>query len=297
MTLLSYVTTPVQEIFNPVLDNAGVQLLIKREELNHPTVSGNKWWKLKYNLAEAKKQGKQTLLTFGGAYANHIYATAAAAYELQMESIGMIRGEETLPLNPTLHFATTHGMKLEYLSRTTYRTKTSDAFLQQLTDRFSDTIYVIPEGGSNSLAVKGICEFASLLPIHANYICCAVGTGGTLAGLISGLPDSKKVIGFSSLKGEGSLVSEIKSLLTKKEKYPTWEINNQFHFGGYGKYTPALLSFIQNFKINHGIELDFVYTAKMIAGIFNLVEKKFFPRGSTLLAIHTGGLQGNESIG
>ena len=212
MDYLNYRETPVVEINHPDLDRRGVQLLLKREDLNHKTVSGNKWWKLKYNLAEARRQNKRTLLTFGGAYSNHIYATAATAAALGFASIGIIRGEKTLPLNPTLEFATRQNMTLHYLSRDAYRQKSEPAILSALCDQFGD-FYLIPEGGTNSFAVQGTAEFGvQLLETRFDYALLAVGTGGTLAGLIRGFQGQRQIIGVPVFKGSGYLVDEIKSL-------------------------------------------------------------------------------------
>lgn len=287
--MLRYTPTPVQEIHDPIMDAAGVRLLIKREDLNHSYVSGNKWWKLKYNLEEATRTGKKTLLTFGGAFSNHIFATVAAAQELGFESIGIIRGEETLPLNRTLSFAAERGMKLHYVSREQYRNKTETEFIDQLHQQFGD-FYLIPEGGANELAVKGVTEFAKTLGNDFDYLCCSCGTGGTLAGLIQGVPKNKTILGFSSLKGGEFLNQKVKRWLP--EQSDNWKIITDYHFGGYGKATYTLEEFKTNFERKNRIPLDPVYTAKMMAGIFDLVQKRFFKTGASLLAIHTGGLQG-----
>jgi 1-aminocyclopropane-1-carboxylate deaminase len=283
--MLQYQETPIQKIHDMVLEKAGLQLLIKREDLNHPLVSGNKWWKLKYNLMEAAKKNLKTLVTYGGAYSNHIFATAAAASELGFKSIGIIRGEEVLPLNPTLAFARKQGMDLQFISREAYRAKSKDQL-----ERF-DNFYLIPEGGSNLLAVKGVREFASKLDVSYDYLCCAVGTGGTLSGLIEGVPNEKKIIGFPMLKGAEFLVEEIKNLSERSIHLTNWQLVYDYHFGGYGKSTPWLTEFIEYFKTAHNIPVEFVYTGKLMAGIYDLISSGFFPRGSTILAIHTGGLQ------
>ena len=262
--------------------------MIKREDLNHPSVSGNKWWKLKYNLEEAVKLGHTTLLTFGGAYSNHIYATAAAAHELALKSIGVIRGEETLPLNNILSFAISKGMKLHYVSREIYRSKAESAFIDTLHKTFGN-FYLIPEGGTNNLAVKGVTEFAQTLGKDFDYLCCAVGTGGTMAGLINGVSPEKKLIGFPVLKNGEFLVEEIKKLLPGEHK--NWIPNTDYHFGGYAKVTPQLTSFIENFNANHQIQLDPVYTGKALFGVFDLITNGYFPAGSTILFIHTGGIR------
>jgi 1-aminocyclopropane-1-carboxylate deaminase len=287
--MLSYTPTPVQEIFDPLFDKAGVRVLIKREDLNHPFVSGNKWWKLKYNLEQAINVGHKTLLTFGGAYSNHIYATAAAAKESELASIGIIRGEETLPLNQTLSFARDKGMELLYVTRENYRRKGDQDFLKELKDRFGD-FYLIPEGGTNELAVQGVEEFSKTLGNDFDFLCCAIGTGGTIAGLINGVPSDKKVIGFSVLKGGDFLAKEIKNLLQRD--YSFWSIITDYHFGGYAKSNRLLNNFISQFESAHRIPLEHVYTAKLIFGIFDLVGKGYFKPGSTLLVLHSGGLQG-----
>lgn len=289
--MLHYTPTPVQEIFDPVFEKARVRVLIKREDMNHPFVSGNKWWKLKYNLEEAAKLKHTTLLTFGGAFSNHIYATAAAAQELGLKSIGIIRGEETLPLNSTLTFAKSKGMQLQYISRDAYRKKNEPEFIQTLHEQFGN-FYLIPEGGTNELAVKGTTEFAQTLGTDFDYVCCAAGTGGTLAGLIQGLKDEKTILGFPVLKGGDFLKDEIEKLLPAK--YNNWQLFTDYHFGGYAKRNPILLNFMKSFQQNHNIQLDQIYTSKAMFGLFDLIEKGFFTPGSSIMFIHTGGLQGNS---
>lgn len=288
--MLSYTPTPIQEIHDPVFEKAGVSVLIKREDMNHPYVSGNKWWKLKYNLEEAKKLGRNTLLTFGGAYSNHIYATAAAAHELGLKSIGIIRGEETLPLNQTLAFAKRRGMVFHYVSREDYRKKHEPEFIQKLQDQFGD-FYLIPEGGTNRLAVKGVTEFARQLEqeIDFDYICLSVGTGGTLAGVIEGLSDSKKILGFSSLKGGEFLEKEIRKYTDKTNN---WELSHDYHFGGYGKTTAVIIQFTEQIEKQFAFPLDPVYTSKMMFGVMDLMRNSYFKKGATILLLHTGGLQG-----
>ncbi len=289
--MLNYIPTPIQEIQHATLKEAKVRLLIKREDLNHSFVTGNKWWKLKYNLEEAEQLGKKTILTFGGAFSNHIYATAAAAHELNMKSIGIIRGEETLPLNTTIAFASKMNMYLHYVDRETYRTKDSPEFIEHLQNTFGD-FYMIPEGGSNELAVKGIAELSKQFDIDFDYLCCPVGTGGTLAGLISGLDTQKQIIGFSSLKSGDFLKQEVEQYVGTDKS--NWRIETNYHFGGYGKQTQSLLDFIRSFETQHRILLEQVYTGKMMFGVFDLIQKNYFKPGSTILAIHTGGLQGRS---
>ncbi len=290
---LNYHQSKLQELQASLLEDAGVQLLVLREDLNHPFVSGNKWWKLKYNLEEAQKLGHDTLLTFGGAFSNHIYATAAAAKDVGLKSIGIIRGEKNLPLNPTLEFAESCGMQLHFVSREDYRKKTESHFVDQLKNRFGN-FYLIPEGGTNALAIKGCAEFAKekIRPIDCTHVCLPVGTGGTMAGLISGLEGKPKVVGFSVLKGGSFLKDEIESLLGSSTHH-NWEIQSDYHFGGYAKQTPELIDFIGKMKQEHNLALDQVYTGKMMFGIFDLIKMGSFNRGSIVLVIHTGGLQGS----
>lgn len=266
-----------------------MRLFIKCEYLNHPLVSGNKWWKLKYNLEEASRLGHKKLLTFGGAYSNHIYATAAAAYELGFESIGIIRGEETLPLNATLAFAKEKGMQLHYVTREDYRKKTEPDFQKKLTDLFGD-FYLIPEGGTNELAARGVTEFANLLSQETefDYLCLPVGTVGTMAGMISGLSADKKIIGFPALKGAQFLETEIRTY-TQNEN---WQLMYEYHFGGYAKSTKELIDFIDRFERVHNISLDPIYTGKMMFGVFDLVKLGFFEKDSKIIVLHTGGLRG-----
>ena len=292
---LTYNPTPIIELKSVVLAESGVRILIKREDLNHEYASGNKWWKLKYNLEEATRIGHDTLLTFGGAYSNHIYATAAAAKELGLKSIGIIRGENTLPLNHTLAFAESCGMKLHYLTREEYRDKADASFIQKLHNQFGD-FYLIPEGGTNGLAVKGVAEFGTALinEVDFDYLCLPVGTGGTMAGIVKALAGRKKIVGFSVLKGGGFLSAEVKKWTA--DSFSNWNIEQDYHFGGYAKTTNELIKFISEFEKQHQLPLDQVYTAKMMFGILDLIQKGYFKRGSTILALHTGGLQGRNSF-
>ena len=292
--MLKYLDTPIIEIRAKEAENAGIKILIKREELNHPVVSGNKWWKLKHNLEEVKRTNNDTLLTFGGAYSNHIYATAGASKELNLKSIGVIRGEEVLPLNSTLAFAKDCRMKLYFVSREDYKKKSEGSFIESLRKKFGD-FYLIPEGSSNVLAVKGCAEFAreKLSSIDFDYLCLPVGTGGTMAGIIAGLDRKKKVIGFSVLKNGNFLNEEVgRSLLEYSEKdYQNWSIQTDYHFGGYAKQTSELNQFMLRMKQESNLPLDPIYTGKMLAGVFDLINKNYFPKGSTILLLHTGGLR------
>jgi 1-aminocyclopropane-1-carboxylate deaminase len=279
-----------KEISLPVLDEKEVRLFIKRIDKVHPFVSGNKWFKLKYNLLEAEKQGLNPLLTFGGAYSNHIAATAFAAHEKGFKSIGIIRGEKHLPLNPTLRFATENGMKLHYVSRSNYRDKTSADFLVKLKAQFGD-FYLIHEGGTNELAIQGAAEILDTNDTQ-DYICCAVGTGGTIAGIINASNDKQTVIGFPAIKGFEQLEKDVNDW-TNTANY---KFINDYVGNGYAKINMDLVDFINEFNTTHNIPLDAIYNGKMMQGILDLVAKDYFPKGSSILAIHTGGLQGNKGM-
>ena len=289
-----YVPTPIVCIENETTVKAGVGLFIKQEYLNHPYVLGNKWWKLKYNLERASADGHTTLLTFGGAYSNHLYAVAVAACEWGFKSIGIVRGEETLPLNPTLTFCKSRGMKLQFISRHTFRKKEDEAFIRGLRDQWGD-FYLLPEGGTNELAVLGCTEWAGYLQdeIDFDYVCLPVGTGGTMAGIINGLRD-QAIIGFSSLKGGFFLNEEVKKWIRRRDG--VWRIEERYHFGGYGKQTKALVEFIAGFENVHQVPLDQVYTGKMMFGVFDLIQQGAFARKTKILVLHTGGLQGRKSL-
>ncbi|MBK9097259.1 MAG: 1-aminocyclopropane-1-carboxylate deaminase/D-cysteine desulfhydrase [bacterium] len=289
--------TPIEEINDPFLKERKISLYLKREDLNHPALSGNKWHKLKYNIQEAKKLKKNTLLTFGGAFSNHIYATAAAGKIFNFKTIGVIRGEEHLPLNPTLSFAKENGMELHYLDRTSYRRKDSVEIIESLKSRFGD-FYLIPEGGTNELAVIGCSEIINKISVDFDYVCCACGTGGTLAGLIKGLGGNNNALGFAVLKGASFLRKNVECLLKNSDTaiYNNWEINLDYHFGGYAKFDSTLINFINNFYTITKIPIEPIYTGKMLYGIYDLISNGFFKRGTRIIAIHTGGLQGLKGL-
>lgn len=282
-----------QQIILPLLEEKKVELFIKREDEIHPFVSGNKFRKLKYNIQEAQNQQQKKLLTFGGAFSNHIVATAVAGKLTGYQTIGIIRGDElakdihkTLIDNPTLQEAHKNGMTFEFVSRDEYRTKTSHIFLGTLKDKFGD-FYTIPEGGTNQFAIKGCEEILTASDSNFDYICCAVGTGGTIAGLINASKNHQKVIGFPALKGD-FLKDEIKKYVIKNN----WSLQTDYHFGGYAKFNATLIRFMNEFKKETNVLLDPVYTAKMMFGLLDIIKKDGFKQGSKIVAIHTGGLQG-----
>lgn len=270
----------------------GQSLDLKREDLLHPFVSGNKFRKLKYNLQAAVAQRKDTLLTFGGAFSNHIAAVAAAGKEMGLKTIGVIRGEEIISMvseNPTLTFARECGMQFHFVSREDYRKKDTTDFTTKLKEQFGD-FYLLPEGGTNALAVKGCEEILTTGSIY-DYICVPVGTGGTMAGLVKVSEKNQKVIGFSALKGSFQC-SEIAKYTSKTN----FEITDSYCFGGYGKIDTDLVRFINEFKQKTKVQLDPIYTGKMLYGIMDLLKKGYFKENSRIFAIHTGGLQGIDGM-
>ena len=278
----------IQKIESDLFGN-DVEVYIKREDLLHEFVSGNKIRKLKYNLLKAKEENHDTILTFGGAFSNHISAVSYACKDLGFNSVGVIRGEELsdkIHENPTLTFAGKNGMKFEFISREDYRKKDSEEFIENLKQKFGK-FYLVPEGGTNDLAVKGCEEILTEQDNIFDYLCSAVGTGGTISGVINSSKPHQKVLGFPALKGD-FLEDEIRKF-TKKDN---WKLIKDYHFGGYAKINRELISFINEFKRQTNIPLDPVYTAKMCYGISDLIRNNYFEKGTKILLIHTGGLQG-----
>lgn len=280
-----------------IYEKNGVRLSVKREDLLHPFISGNKFRKLKYNILEAKKQNKQVLLTFGGAYSNHILATAFAGKKIGFKTVGVIRGDElaknldkTLKTNPTLQFAHKNGMEFKFVSRSDYRKKKEFHFIEQLKKEYGD-FYLIPEGGTNALAVKGCEEILKTTDKKYDYIGVASGTGGTISGIINTVGKNQTVLGFPALKGY-FLDAEIQPYIHNNN----YKWITDFHFGGFAKINKHLIRFINDFYKNYHIPLDPIYTAKMFYGIEQLIARNFFKKGSTILAIHTGGLQGIKAM-
>ncbi len=297
MKLLDTAKSVNQPVEWEIIRQKKVDLFVKRDDLLHKHISGNKYRKLFYNLLEAKKQGKKILLTFGGAFSNHIAATAAAGKEFGFETIGMIRGDELkhkpgLPKeNPTLSFALKQGMHLEFIDRKTYRDeKENPVFIEKLKDKFGD-FYLIPQGGTNRLAVQGTREILTGEDQAFDYIVTAVGTGGTIAGLIESASANQTVLGFPALK-ENFLEKDIRKFTQKNN----WQLIRDYHFGGFAKINRQLVSFINRFYVNTGIPLDPVYTGKMFFGLVDLIQNDFFPPGTKILAVHTGGLQGIDAM-
>ncbi|MGH2665675.1 1-aminocyclopropane-1-carboxylate deaminase/D-cysteine desulfhydrase [Flavobacterium sp.] len=278
---------------NIKLEDSAVSLTIKREDLLHPFVSGNKFRKLKYNIQKTKELGYNKLITFGGAFSNHIAAVSFACKEAGIESVGVIRGEELstkIAENPTLSFAQNCGMQFEFVSREMYQNKNSAEFISHLESTYGSH-YLLPEGGTNELAIKGCEEILTEEDACFDIICCSVGTGGTISGIINSALPHQKVIGFPVLKGD-FLTDEIR----KFAKNPNWELHTDYHFGGYGKVTPELIGFINRFYKETKIPLDPIYTGKMVFGVVDLIQKGFFAGNPKILMIHTGGLQGVQGM-
>jgi len=276
----------------PILKEKGVQLTVKREDLLFPEISGNKYRKLKYNLIAAKAAKQRRLLTFGGGFSNHIAATAFAGKRYGFHTIGVIRGEELAhgPLNPTLSLAVKNGMQLHFISREDYRKKECIDFIKNLEVTFG-AFYLLPEGGTNALAVKGCSEMIHALDERFSHIAVSVGTGGTLAGISKAAFPHQEVLGFPALKGD-FLQKDIRNFTSEKN----WRLLVDFHFGGYAKIQPDLVAFINNFKEATQLSLDPIYTGKMAFGLLDMIRNDRFKPGSDILMVHSGGLQAITGI-
>lgn len=285
--------TPILET---IFEEKNIHLSMLELQNIHPTINGNKWFKLKYNLQQANIEGIKTIVSVGGAYSNHLHALAHACKELGFNSYGIIRADENLD-NPTLVDLKASGMKLIQVSREDYRQKNEEWFFEKYIKPIDNKLIFIPEGGSNALALKGIAELKQYIPENTNYVITAVGSTGTVAGLGLAFDNSQtKVIGIAALKGGAFLNNDIEKLYNQAQV----KINNlpaiitDYHFGGFGKTKPSLFDFIYNFEEKHNIKLEQVYTAKMLYGIYELLQKNYFPQNSNIIAIHTGGLQGRN---
>ena len=285
--------TPLQEISDAVTRVAGVTLFIKRDDLIHPTVSGNKWRKLKYNLLEAKQKGAAAILTFGGAFSNHLYATAAAGAYSNLKTIGIVRGEDRGEFkSSTLKFCEEQGMILHFVSREEYKLRNSQDYIDELGVKLGNP-FVIPEGGTSEWALKGVEEMTfevdQQLTQKPDYYVVAAGTGGTAAGILS---SGANVLAFSALKGGEFLQEDILNLAGAGQTIGKLDLFTNYHFKGYAKHTPELLDFMRWFKEQHTIQLEQVYTGKMMFGLYDLMKNGYFQKGTTIVAVHTGGLQG-----
>ena len=299
---------PMQEIVDKRLSDAGVELFVCRLDLYDSTLSGNKFFKLKYNIEEAKKNGRKQLLSFGGAFSNHIHALAVAGNRAGIATVGIIRGAENRPLSETLTDAVNEGMTLHFVSREDYRLRSDTAYQARWLVKYPDG-YLIPEGGGNVLGVKGCMEIVPLvqqaMTKDFDLVALPCGTGSTLAGIIASMPQFKEVLGVAVLKGAQYLDDSVKAYLrdiaglqpsaVSSNAYPAWSINHEHHCGGYAKVTPELAHFITDFQRQHDVPLEPVYSGKLLLALFKLVERgQFF--GKRIVAIHTGGLQGMRGM-
>jgi 1-aminocyclopropane-1-carboxylate deaminase/D-cysteine desulfhydrase-like pyridoxal-dependent ACC family enzyme len=277
----------------PSWGSEGQQISMLRLDAIHPIISGNKWFKLQYNLEAAVQQKCTGILTFGGAFSNHLIATAAAAQANKLSSIGMVRGmlDPTKELNPVLQQCQNYGMKLIFLSREDYAQKEELPFLEKLNKKYPQ-YYIIPEGGANEEGRKGMVSLAQYIPHNCSHILLCVGSGTTFAGLRNALPLSQKLMGFAPMKGGNYLSKEIQNHIQATQDIH-WKISDQFHYGGFGKITEEVINFMHQFDQQYGFKLDRVYTAKMMMGLKQLLSEKAFPSNAKILCIHSGGLTGN----
>ncbi|VAW66411.1 pyridoxal phosphate-dependent deaminase, putative [hydrothermal vent metagenome] len=290
--------SPITQIHSPFLENKDISVFIKRDELIHPVIQGNKWRKLKYNLSEAHKTHQHTLLSFGGAYSNHLHTLAKVGHLLNFKTIGIIRGEAHKTLNPCLQDMQNWGMHLEFVLRKDYRQKTSAEFIENLTQKLGK-FYLIPEGGNNSAGIKGCAELLDELEEDYNYICCEVGSATMLSALIQhNKKPHTQLLGFCVMKNP-QLEQQIEAHLTQTRPNTlntpgkkNWALIHNYHFNGFAKTSPQLDAFIRNFKLEFNIQLEPVYSGKMLYAIMDLIKQDYFKAGSRILAIHGGGLQG-----
>ncbi|GBL36131.1 putative 1-aminocyclopropane-1-carboxylate deaminase [Filimonas sp.] len=279
----------IDTIQDDFLKARDIRLDLLRLDLIHPQISGNKWFKLKYNIEAALKQGAESILSFGGAYSNHLHALAFAGHLSGIKTIGMLRGEEVS--NHTLDDCGAWGMELHFISREEYRLKNESDFLESIQTKFPSS-YIVPEGGNNEAGRKGTREILQGIDLNLyTHICCAVGTGATLSGIAEASLPGQKILGFSAIKNGAYLEEEIRQHTGNLN----WALKHDYHFGGFAKKNEQLLEYIHGFQQKQGIELDFVYTGKMMFGIDQMIQEKKIHAGSTVLAIHTGGIQGNRS--
>lgn len=278
----------LQQLNHPLLEEKQLKALVLRLDRVHPFVSGNKWYKLKYNLEQFQKENKKYLVTFGGAYSNHLAATAQAGKEFGIRTIGIVRGEELDEnSNEYLRFASSRGMRLIFVTRDKYRSlRENDAVVNLFPDQIHE-MYVIPEGGSNEQGVLGCREIVEAIPIDFDCIGVACGTGTTISGIAQSLKSHQRAIGISVLDGNDFLTNDVKKFTGQLNNF---KVMDDCHFGGFAKSTEELDSFCKSFTANHHIPIEPVYTGKLFFGIFDLIRKDYFEKGKTVVLIHTGGI-------
>ena len=281
------------KIDDPLLDQYQIKLWIKRDDLLHLIISGNKWRKLKYTLDHALSEGADTLISMGGAYSNHLHALAYVSKALGLKTIGLVRGEQPETLTPTLSDLQNWGMVLKFVSRFDYRLLRQYKGCYDLPG-LKPRQYWLPEGGAQALALKGVAELVNEIDVAYDILCVPCGTGATLAGIIDMVPDQVSVMGFAALKNAEFLQTDVESLLPRP--CSNWQINMDYHFGGFAKTSAELMTFMADFEFKNGIPLEPVYTGKMIYAIYNLITKHTFKPGQRIIAVHTGGLQGKRGF-
>ena len=288
------IPSPITKISSNFLDKKSINIFIKRDDLIHNVVSGNKWRKLKYNLQQARKNGYNSVLSFGGAYSNHLHALSFAANQMNFNSIGVIRGDKCEKMNQTLSFCKDKNMRFHYLDRSTYRnSKYSRDVLITLQNLFGD-FYMIPEGGNNLFGVQGCEEILKEVNIDFDYILCSVGTGCTAAGLIKSIRSSQQFLGFSPFK---KVEEQKKNIFNYCNSHLTnWDILADYHFGGFNKFNDNLIKFIRQFYLDYNIQLDIIYMGKLFYALFDLIKSDFFAKKTTILILHSGGLQGLQGF-
>jgi len=282
--------SPLTQIAHPVLSQHKIDLWLKRDDLLHPVISGNKWRKLKYSVDHALSLGCDTLVSMGGAYSNHLHALACLGKKLGMHTIGYIRGERLQNLTPTLSDLAAWGMELRFISRADYRTLRWQGLPGKLPGQ-----YWLPEGGAQTLALKGVMEMVDELGTGYDSVCLPCGTGATLAGVIQAVPKRVSVLGFAVFRKAEFLSDDVNRWL--RRPYNNWQIVHDYSFGGFAKTGPELMAFIECFQALTAVPLEPVYTGKMLFGLFDWVAKGYFPPGQRIVAVHTGGLQGNRGYG
>jgi 1-aminocyclopropane-1-carboxylate deaminase len=286
----------IHSLHSNFFDTYNIKLDVLRLDEIHPVISGNKWFKLKHNVTNYYKNSYKGMLTFGGAYSNHLAAFSYLTPAFNIPTIAVIRGEDGIfNSTPTLDFIKKNGTHLEFISRGEYKLRNENSYLDKIQDKFPG-FYIIPEGGSNDLGLKGCLDIAKFIKNSYDMICISVGTSTTLKGLLLAELKVNSFLGFSSLKGENLISKDISDFLAEHHIERNVQIINRYQFGGFGKYTPELIAFMRGFKKDHEIETDIVYTSKMFFGINDLILKGEIQSGSRILAIHTGGLQGNLSV-
>ncbi|MEF3073545.1 pyridoxal-phosphate dependent enzyme [Methylobacter sp. Wu1] len=283
----------LSRIHDPLLERHEIELWIKRDDLLHPVISGNKWRKLKYILDQVLSSGAHTIISMGGAYSNHLHALAYAGHELGLKTIGLVRGEQPDALNPTLADLQNWGMELKFVSRSDYRALRHYKGWQDLLG-IEPQQYWLPEGGAQALALKGVAELVQEISIPYDVLCVPCGTGTTLAGIVEAVPENVAVIGFAALKNANFLTGDVESLLSRP--YTNWQINLDYHFGGFAQVDAELMNFIAAFELKAPISLEPVYTGKMLYGLYDLIAKGYFKPGQRIIAVHTGGLQGKRGF-